>query len=324
MKIKLSKIRKKINSNKLEVILVLIFIPIVFWVYATSTPFDFEDDTIIEIERGQSLKEISQMLEDKNIINSKMIFNSLALLTNKDDKMISGEYVINKKLSIFDLLRRLSIGDYGIDLRSTTLNEGMTRLQMANFLELQYRNFNSKAFLRETKDLEGYLFPDTYFFPTNVNTESIIMTLTGTFNEKLREISYIIESSDKSLSEIIIMASIIEKESTAEARQEVSNILWKRIDIGMPLQVDATFVYERGLGTFDLTEADLMEDSPYNTYTRSGLPPTPIANPGIESIKAAAHPQETENLFFLTGLDGEMYYAETFAVHKQNKAKYLR
>jgi UPF0755 protein len=91
----------------------------------------------------------------------------------------------------------------------------------------------------------------------------------------------------------------------------------------MPLQVDATFVYERGKGTFDLTTADLRTDSPYNTYTNAGLPPTAISNPGIEAIKAAATINETNYLFFLTGMDGEMYYAETHDQHVVNKQKFL-
>jgi UPF0755 protein len=324
MKFDLPKIRKEINDSKLEVVLAIVFVISFYWIYATSSPFAFERDTLIDIKKGQSLKEISQMLKDENIINSQTVFNSLAILTGRDSRLVSGEYIINDKITLFGLLQRLSTGDYGISLRSTTLKEGMTIEEMANFLGQQYKNFDKELFIEETLEMEGYLFPDTYLFPENVDTETIIKTLTKTFQEKIEKVEDVIKDSEFSLGEIIIMASIIEKEATSEARQEVSNILWKRIGINMALQVDATFVYERGLGTFDLTTADLLKDSEYNTYTRTGLPPTPISNPGLESIIAATQPQKTNNLFFLTGADGEMYYAETFAIHKQNKARYLR
>jgi UPF0755 protein len=119
------------------------------------------------------------------------------------------------------------------------------------------------------------------------------------------------------------MASIIEKEATADSMQEVSNILWHRIDIHMPLQVDASFVYERNKHTFELSIEDLQTDSPYNTYVRYGLTPTPISNPGIQALIAAAFPKETKNLYFLTGTDGKMYYAQTLKEHEANKEKYF-
>lgn len=120
------------------------------------------------------------------------------------------------------------------------------------------------------------------------------------------------------------MASIIEKEATSDSMQEVSNILWHRIDINMPLQVDASFVYERNKHTFELSSDDLKKDSPYNTYIRHGLTPTAISNPGIQAILAAAFPKPTKNLYFLTGYDGKMYYAKTLKEHESNKEKYLK
>jgi UPF0755 protein len=144
-----------------------------------------------------------------------------------------------------------------------------------------------------------------------------------TFDQRIAENKGIL-ASEKSLRDIVTMASIIEKEATRESMQEVSNILWKRIDEDMPLQVDAGFVYERGKHTFELSLEDLKEDSPYNTYTRRGLPPTPISNPGIQALLAASQPQETDNFYFLTGYDGEMYYASTLKEHDSNKEKYLR
>jgi UPF0755 protein len=131
--------------------------------------------------------------------------------------------------------------------------------------------------------------------------------------------------SKKSLNDIVIMASIIEEEANGslESKRIVSGILWKRLSLKMPLQVDAPFTYYNGKNSYTLTKEDLAQDSPYNTYINKGLPPTAIANPGIDSIRAAIAPTQTDYLYFLSDKKGNMYYAKTFAEHKQNKELYL-
>lgn len=121
------------------------------------------------------------------------------------------------------------------------------------------------------------------------------------------------------------MASILEGEARGREEMEIiAGILWRRIEIGMPLQVDTTFLYVNGKNTFTLTQADLKIDSPYNTYLYRGLPPTPISNPGLTAIRAALNPQPTPYLYFLTGRDGLMYYSRTHDEHVQKKTRYLR
>ena len=123
------------------------------------------------------------------------------------------------------------------------------------------------------------------------------------------------------LSEVVTMASLLEKEARQyETRQIISGILWKRIKIGMPLQVDAVFGYIFGIDTFSPTFDELVTtDSPYNTYKNKGLPPGPIANPGLESLKAAVNPVETPYFYYLTGFDGEMHYGRTLDEHVENR-----
>lgn len=121
------------------------------------------------------------------------------------------------------------------------------------------------------------------------------------------------------------MASLIEREAkTDEDRKTIAGILWNRIDLKMPLQVDAVFGYIKGIDTYHPTSEDLSIESPYNTYLHAGLPPTPISNPGLESLHAAATPTKTDYLYYLTGKDGVMHYAKTFEEHKANRAKYLK
>jgi UPF0755 protein len=127
------------------------------------------------------------------------------------------------------------------------------------------------------------------------------------------------------LSLLVIMASLLEREAkTLADKRMVAGILWNRIKIGMPLQVDAVFGYIHDRATYSPSFDDLHVDSPYNTYLNKGLPPGPIDNPGLDSIIAAATPTKTSDLYYLTGSDGQMHYAKTFEQHKQNRALYLK
>jgi UPF0755 protein len=120
------------------------------------------------------------------------------------------------------------------------------------------------------------------------------------------------------------MASIVEKEATRDTIQEVTDVLWKRIEEEMPLQVDATFVYSIGKNSFTVTRDEMKdEEDPYHTYVHLGLPPTPISNPGLDTILASINHRPTKYFFFLTGRDGRMYFAVDFAGHKRNRSLYL-
>ena len=144
------------------------------------------------------------------------------------------------------------------------------------------------------------------------------------FNKKMEPWKGAIENSGHSLRDIIIMASILEREATTEKdKTMVAGILWKRISLGMPLQVDATFMYLLGKKSSELTVSDLKMKSAYNTYQNKGLPAGPIANPGIVAIRAAIIPTESPYLYYLSDNNDEMHYAKTFEEHKANKAKYL-
>ena len=148
-----------------------------------------------------------------------------------------------------------------------------------------------------------------------------------TFDKKVRTaLAKDIEDSGKTMTEIITMASIIQDEAHDDyvEKQMISGILWKRIDKGMRLQVDATLRYVNGKTSGQMTNADLTFDHEYNTYTRAGLPPTPIGNPGVDSIKAAIYPKSSEYFFYLHASSGQVYYAETFEGHKKNINQYLR
>jgi UPF0755 protein len=173
--------------------------------------------------------------------------------------------------------------------------------------------------------LEGYLFPDTYEIDKNLNLEDIIFRMLYNFEDKvdfsLREE---IKAQDKNLFEIMIMASLLEKEvSDSEDKKIVSGILWKRLEEGMALQVDATIIYLTGKKTTRVSLSDTKIDSPYNTYKYRGLPPAPITNPGLDSILAAIYPEDSSFWFYLSTPQGETIFSETLEEHNIAKNKYL-
>lgn len=313
------------NHNNIFIFTGILILVCSIWIYLTSAPKNIELPLSIEIEQGSSLKEITKYLKETGLIRSKTIVNAMIILGAGDSKVVSGEYLFESYPSAFEVVKRITRGDFGIDVKEVTFPEGVTVEEIALIMESRYPYFEKDAFIQLASDSEGLLFPDTYLFLENVKAYEVYNVLKENFEEKIGEVIPIIKESKRSLDEVVIMASIVEKEATAEARQEVANILWKRLELGMPLQVDATFVYSIDKGTFDLTKKDLTdEENPYNTYVHEGLPPTAIGNPGLDSLVAAATASNTKNLFFLTGHDGEMYYAVTFDEHKANKRKYLQ
>lgn len=311
------------TQSRLQKIFLFVSTLALAWVILTSPPLTFKDGTVVTISKGDSVKIISQKLKEQKVIQSQSLFTNIVIFFNLDNKIVAGDYIFKSPHTIHDVIKRISTGDYQIQVKKITLIEGLTVIEMADILSKEFYNIKREEFIEKALPYEGYLFPDTYYFAENVTPDEVITKMRGTFDEKIAEDGTILQSK-KSLKDIVIMASIIEKEATADTMQEISNILWHRLDITMPLQVDASFVYERGKHTFELSLEDLRTDSPYNTYVRYGLTPTPISNPGLSALKAAAYPEPTKNLYFLTGDDGEMYYAQTLKQHEANKDKHFK
>jgi UPF0755 protein len=263
-------------------------------------------------------------LQEADVIRKENLFTMWLLL--RRENVIVGDYLFETPQSLFRVASRVSRGDYGDSLIRVFLPEGNTIAQMVEILEDQIENFNTNAFERKAKDDEGFLFPDTYFFFPSADADNVYETLRGAFDREIEPFLPEIEASEHTLEEIITMASIIEKESFDDntERSIISGILWKRISINMPLQVDAPFVYILGKGSGDLTRDDLQKKSPYNTYTNLGLPPGPIGNPGSASIRAALYPEPSPYLFYLHDKNGIVRYARTHDEHVRNKNLYLR
>ena len=289
-----------------------------------SAPKDFPSGETIVIEKGTGLAEISGKLKKEGFIKNKYAFALYARVFNKSKKIKYGKYLFNEPVSIFSLLSRFTKGEFGFKPVKVTVAEGLTIKDIADlFLAVKppsggltakiFENFDKEEFLEKTKNLEGYLFPDTYLFLPFAEMEQIIWTMTDNFKKKAGDVG----------KDIVIMASLIEKEvPDSDDRKIVSGILWKRLELGMALQVDAVFPYITGEQKVLLD--DLKIDSPYNTYLHKGLPPGPISNPGLDAIEAAKNPKESPYLYYLSGQDSKTHFAKTFSEHLRNKEKYLR
>ena len=311
-------------AHKKVVTVVIVTLLLIFYATFIKAPIGFPENEYVVIEEGMSVRAAAQLLEDKDIVNSSIFFTWVVQTFGIDGGVRSGVYSFTAPASIFRVAERLNKGEFGSSLVRVTLPEGSTTRDMAQILEETLPHFNSIEFLELARSQEGYLFPDTYFFVPDVTPEGAIRAMRNNFDEKISIIQTDIDAFGAPLEDVVIMASLLEKEARQfETKQLVSGILWKRIDIGMALQVDAVFGYILDSDTFSPNFDQLKIDSPYNTYTNVGLPPGPITNPGLESLKAAVLPKESSYLYYLTGVDGTMHYAETFDGHVANR-RFLR
>ena len=289
-----------------------------------APPSTFPAGDVIVIERGTSVSDIAAKLSDAHIIKHSSVLQIVLRISGASNRVQAGAYLFSVPENALAVAYRLTTGAYGLPPVRITFPEGITVLDIGAKVADAFPFISAQEFLSTGKAYEGYLFPDTYHFPSDADIASIIKTMRENFDVKISPLLSDIKASGHSLSDIVVMASLLEKEVRTDAnRHIVSGILWNRLELGMPLQVDAVFGYIYNRDTFSPTFADLKVDSPYNTYTHTGLPPGPINNPGLESIDAALHPTKTDYLYYLTGKDNLMHYATTYAGHQENRRKYL-
>ncbi|MGD2295673.1 MAG: endolytic transglycosylase MltG [Candidatus Aminicenantes bacterium] len=296
-----------------------------------SSPKNPPKTILFEIEKGKGAKSLAQNLKDKDIIQKKWVFLLGYSVLYSARSIKAGEYAFSLPLPVKEILEIITEGR--VHLHALTIPEGLTRLEIAEHLESL--GFSERqAFLKasaspdpisdldpEAANLEGYLFPETYFFPKGVTVEKIVSSMVSqfrnTFSDEWKERAGQI---DKSIREVIVLASLIEKEtSLPEERPLVSAVFHNRLQRRMKLDCDPTIIYALKLqGKFKdrLRTKDLQLDSPYNTYLYGGLPPGPIANPGRDSIAAALFPAETDYLYFVSKNDGSHCFSRTFREHQ--------
>lgn len=301
-----------------------------------------EKKTVL-IKKGDNALIVGEKLSEAGVITGKYYFAFYLFSKGELHNLVAGVYDFTPGLKIPEIANIITGGEVVSMRIPITFPEGWTSKQMAGRLDAN--NFSGGGFLSVANSpslelkakydflaiipkggtLEGYLFPDTYYFASNATAQEIVEKMLKNFDARVASnVTDSLNVKKKSLFEIITMASIVEGEVRNDSdRKVVAGLFWNRLENGMPLQSDATLEYVLGGNKFQHSVAETKTDSPYNTYQNRGLPPGPVSNPGMASILAALNPEQTEYVYFLTDpKTGNTAFAKTFEQHIANKAKY--
>lgn len=279
---------------------------------------------VFVVKKGSGLKEIASKLETAGLIKNRIIFFLYTRFYKFENKIQAGNFNLSPSMTSQEIAENLTHGTQDVWI---TVQEGKRATEIAESLQEKIPTYNS-TWLNVLVANEGYLFPDTYLIPIDADIETIVDQMKGNFDRKYSEIN--VKNSNLSKSEIIILASLIEREAiTDKERPIIAGILINRLNAGIPLQVDATIQYAKGK---DFSSGKWWEpvtvqeyksvQSNYNTYLFAGLPPGPISNPGIETLRAAANPADTDYMYYLHDKNGIIRYAKTVQGHNANIQKY--
>ncbi len=307
-------------------LLFLAVVAVSFNAFFWSAPAAFPAGSAYDLKSGEVYAKTAYNLLNMGVIRSPFWFKTfIYLFSFGERKTIAGDYALYARQNAIELAWRISHGDFDVKPLKITIPEGLNSYQIADIYAKYIPTFNKQIFLNliKSQNLEGYLFPDTYLLLPNTDENDIIKIMKGNFDEKIKMAESGIKTFGKPESDVIKMASILEDEAnTDESRKIIAGILWKRIKLGMALQVDSSFKYIDYL--YSTTTHDLKSDSLYNSYNHSGLPPTPISNPGLSAIEDAIEPTATPYLYFLSDSEGNIHYAKTLEEQDTNIAKYLK
>jgi UPF0755 protein len=297
------------------------------------TPFGPENETFVEVPPGTSAVRIGKMLESAGIVRTRYAFD--AVRTWKGGTLRAGEYRFDHPATVLEVYLRIERGD--VYTKSVTIPEGASIFDIAARLEqsglVVQQQFVTAATQQVAlvadldpgaKSLEGYLFPDTYHFPRKASAEQIVIAMVRRFRQAAQQLGL-----KQNVHNVVTMASLVERETAIDAeRPLVASVFENRLTKNMPLMTDPSIIYGLQLerawrGT--IYASDLKRNTPYNTYLHAGLPPGPIANPGVRSLRAAMDPAQTSYLYFVAAGDnpqGHSIFATTLEEHTRNVAEY--
>ncbi len=296
-----------------------------FYLFVVRAPNAVIYPVRIMVENGQGAQSIAQELFENKLVRQSKFTQNLIVSRGGEKSIQAGIYIFKEPMNVFKVAEKIASGDFGYVPVKVTIPEGTNSKRLAILVNGKFPHIATSSFEMLAREQEGYLFPETYFFSPEATEQEILERMAVIFKRKIATIQDQIDASGKTLSEILTIASILEGEvQTAEDRAMVADLLERRMKIGMPLQVDTTLVYATGKTSATLTLKDLRTNGPYNTYTNKGLPPTPINNPGLDSILAVLNPIPNEYLFYLSDKDGITRFSKTHDEHVKLKQKYLR
>jgi len=277
--------------KKSSIVLISIIGFFVLMIGLPKNPFSSKEALFI-IEKGEGSKIIALNLEEEGMIWWTYLFRAYVLVRDTSDKLQAGTYRVSPSMSIFTIAEKFAVGD--VAKETITIPEGFTAEQIWGRLQV-LPGYGEATDLAALKEFEGMLFPDTYQIPYGLPLDKVIEMMIDNFWKKNEGLD--------TTHQVIVMASLLEKElRTKEDKEIASGILWKRIKVGMPLQVDV----------------DMW------TYQNTGLPAKPICNPGLDSIEAALYPKESPYWYYLSTPDGKTIFSKTLEEHNIARAKYLK
>ncbi len=343
--------KKREKNNLIKNTLLFLIIAIILFSFIYSRAINSSagkgDDLNFIIERGDSVNVIAENLKEEALIKSGLVFKIYVKLSGKQSDFKEGVYTLSPEMSVKNIVETLTprvslkpeewitfvegwnLNDYAriLDERGLISFDEFLDITGGGSLKDYSTYFSFLEDKPEGHSLEGYLFPDTYRFFYDSSPDDIIKRILSNFDKKLDlEIRDEIERQGKSIHEILTMASIIEKEVRSDDdMRTVSGIFWNRIKNRQALESCATLAYILGENKDRYTYEETRIESPYNTYMNRGLPPGPIANPGIRAIQAAVYPESTDYNYFLTDSETfETIFSRTYEEHLRNRDKHIR
>ncbi|MBQ1793712.1 MAG: endolytic transglycosylase MltG [Peptostreptococcaceae bacterium] len=334
---------KNINWKIIGITIVLLILLVVGYIYIQIGPYNknSKKDILVEIPNGATLTKVSSILEENKLIKNKVLFKVVSKFKEDNNGVKAGKYLLSQKYSNSEILDILISGKTYNDGIKVTIPEGSTYKEVIKYLTNKKigkaevyeelinnpKEFYDKYKFLDEKDittLEGFLYPDTYYFEKDMSEKDVISAMLKRFSEVYTpELKEKQKKMGLTLQQVINMASIIEKEAVKDVdRPKIAGVFYNRLEIGMPLQSDATIHYIFDERKHIVSYSDLKIDSPYNSYLNKGLPPTPISNPGIKSIEAALEPEDNDYLYFVATVDGGNNYSKTYDEHLKYVKEY--
>src|SRR3989344_7054351 len=311
------------KSIVLLIILLILFIGAIFWWQNGNYPVNKESKEIktFVISQGDNVRAIAYNLKSQELIRDPIVFFLITKQTGLDKKIQAGSFRLSPSMNTYDIAENLTHGTLDIWV---TIPEGFRAAQIDESLQNKMPTYD-KSWNQTLIENEGYLFPDTYLFPKDSDVDTIVSIMKNNFEKKYSSLD--IYRTNLSKDKIVTIASLVERESKHdEDRPIVASVILNRLEIGMKLDIDATIQYAKG--KIDnkwwrpILRTDYSLNSPYNTYQINGLPPGPISNPGLASLKAVVNPSNTSYLFYITDKTGTNRYAKTLAEQQENINKY--
>jgi len=332
--------RQRLRSRLVLFFSVMLITGIVFIVliynYGNTPASSSPIEQVVEIKPGMTLRQVSNFLADKKLLDEPSAFVLYTYLQGKQNRIQAGEYRFSPSVPPWQILESLTNGT--AILYSVTIPEGYRITEIAELLEKKGL-VNKEAFIAETRNkksledlqissggsLEGYLYPETYKFTKAAGAQKIIKTLVDTFKQRVQKPELMQQANTGKLTfhEIITLASLIEKETgLGTERKLISSVFHNRLVKKMRLQTDPTVIYAMANFDGNIRKKDLSIDSPYNTYKYFGLPPGPIASPGLDSIRAALEPDQSDYLYFVSRKNGSHQFSTNYEDHNRAVQKY--